>query len=141
MAEQLGLGEQVRFEGPVDVRAELPHVDVLVLSSISEAQPLVVLEAGALGVPVVATDVGSCRELLEGRTAEDRALGIGGLLAPIASPGAVAERVLRLHASPELRARMGASLRERVRRHYDEADMVATYRGIYLGALQPAGEA
>lgn len=140
LAHELGLGEQVRFEGPVDVRRELPCVDVLVLTSISEAQPLVVLEAGAFGVPVVATDVGSCRELLEGRTAEDQALGRGGLLTPIASPGAVAAQVLALHADPELRQRMGAALRERVRRYYDEADMVATYRGVYADALAPVLE-
>lgn len=138
LARELGLGDLVRFEGPVDVRAELPQVDVLVLTSISEAQPLVVLEAGAFGIPVVASDVGSCRELLEGRGKEDRALGVGGLLTPIASPGAVANAVLQLHADPVLRARMGDSLRQRVQRHYDEADMIRTYRGLYDDALRPA---
>ncbi len=87
-ARELGLEHNVRFDGPVDVRKELPHVDVLALTSISAAQPLVVLELGAVGVPVVATDVGGCRELLEGRTTEDQALGAGGLLTPIASPAA-----------------------------------------------------
>lgn len=138
LARELGLAAQVRFEGPVDVRAELPHVDVLVLTSISEAQPLVVLEAGAFGVPVVASDVGSCRELLEGRGKEDKALGIGGLLTPIASPGAVAAAVLRLHADPELRRRMGESLQRRVQANYDEVDMIATYRGFYEEALATA---
>ncbi|MCR9248694.1 MAG: GT4 family glycosyltransferase PelF [bacterium] len=135
-AVELGLGDNVRFEGPVDVRVELAGVDVVVLTSISEAQPLVVLEAGALGIPVVATDVGSCRELLEGRTPADQALGVGGLVTPIASPGAVARAVLELHADAELRDRMGQSLQARVRRFYDESSMVATYRGIYEHCLQ-----
>ncbi len=137
-ARELGLDGNVRFEGPVDVKKELPHVDVLVLSSISEAQPLVVLEAGAVGVPVVATDVGSCRELLEGRTPEDQALGVGGLITPIASPGAIARCVLELHDDPELRARMGRCLQQRVRRFYQERDMIAAYHTIYRGCLAPA---
>lgn len=136
-AKELGLEANVRFEGPVDVKKELPHVDVLVLTSISEAQPLVVLEAGAVGVPVVATDVGSCRELLEGRTPEDQALGVGGLVTPIASPGAVARCVLELHDDPDLRRRMGSNLQARVRQFYQERDMIETYRGIYRGCLQP----
>jgi polysaccharide biosynthesis protein PelF len=138
-AEELGLAEVVRFEGPVDVKKELPHVDVLVLTSISEAQPLVVLEAGALGVPVVATDVGSCRELLEGRTAEDQALGVGGGVVPIASPGAVAKKLLELWQDADLRARMGRNLQQRVAKFYDERDMIAKYRAIYAGFLSPVG--
>ncbi|MCA8977745.1 MAG: GT4 family glycosyltransferase PelF [Planctomycetes bacterium] len=137
-AGELGLAANARFEGAVDVKKELPHIDVLVLTSISEAQPLVVLEAGGLGVPVVATDVGSCRELLEGRTPEDQALGTGGLIAPIASPGAIARHVLELHDDPDLRRRMGRSLQQRVRQFYDERDMIATYREIYCGCLPTA---
>lgn len=137
-ARELGLQDVVRFEGPVDIRKELPHVDVLLLTSISEAQPLVVLEAGAFGVPVVATDVGSCRELLEGRTTADQALGIGGLLTPIASPGEVARCVRELYLDPELRRRMGRNLQQRVHRFYDERDMVAAYRRVYASSLEPA---
>ena len=50
-------------------------IDLLVLTSISEAQPLVILEANCAGIPVVASDVGSCRELIEGRTHNDRLIG------------------------------------------------------------------
>jgi glycosyltransferase involved in cell wall biosynthesis len=134
-AQELQLENSVRFEGAVDIKKELPFVDVLVLTSISEAQPLVILEAGAFGVPVVATDVGSCRELLQGRTAEDQALGIGGFLTPIASPGSTARAVLELHADEELRRRMGRNLRERVRRYYGEADMISAYRRVYGDCL------
>ena len=84
-----------------------------------------------MGIPVVATDVGSCRELLEGRTPEDRSLGIGGLVTPIASPGATARAILELYCDPDLRQRMGESLQKRVREHYDQRDMVAAYRAIY----------
>ncbi|MBK8976661.1 MAG: GT4 family glycosyltransferase PelF [Planctomycetes bacterium] len=140
LARELGLADVVRFEGRKDLRAELADVDVLVLTSISEAQPLVILEAGAVGVPVVATDVGSCRELLEGRLPEDRALGAGGLLTPIASPGAVADAVIRLARDPGLRATFGRSLHARVLRYYDQDQMIDTYRATYteLGEEAPA---
>jgi glycosyltransferase involved in cell wall biosynthesis len=131
LAAELGLRDVVRFEGKKNLTDELDNLDVLVLTSISEAQPLVVLEAGAVGVPVVASDVGCCRELLEGRTAEDRALGPGGRLTPIASPGATARAVLELYADAELRRAMGESLKQRVERFYSQSAMIETYRAIY----------
>jgi len=134
-AEGLGLAENVAFEGSVDVLQELPTLDVMVLTSISEAQPLVILEAGAVGVPVVATDVGSCSELLGGGSAEDRTLGPGGFITPMASPGETARGVLRLARDPEMRAQMRDSMRERVRRYYAQDDMVAAYDEIYLSHL------
>ena len=48
----------------MDVKQIYPRIDVLVLTSISEGLPLVILEAAAAGVPLVSTDVGACRELL-----------------------------------------------------------------------------
>ena len=134
-ARGLGLGDIIAFEGRVDVLQELPTLDVMVLTSISEAQPLVILEAGAVGVPVVATDVGSCSELLGGASAEDRAIGAGGLVTPMASPGETARAVLRLARDPEMRAAMRDAMRERVRRFYAQEDMVAAYDEIYLSHL------
>ena len=134
-ATALDLDDNVRFEGRVAVDEEMPSLDVLVLTSISEAQPLVILEGGAVGVPAVATDVGSCRELLEGREPADRAIGTGGLLTPIASPGETARAVLQLWADPTLREQMGRSLRERVLAYYDQCDMVDRYRDVYYAQL------
>ncbi len=138
-ARLLGLEGIVAFEGRVDVLKELPSLDVLVLTSISEAQPLVILEAGAVGIPNVATDVGSCSELLFGRTPEDRALGLGGIITPMASPGETAAAVLRLHDDPQLRKQMGRALRDRVHRFYDQHDMVAAYDELYARHLNRSG--
>ena len=138
LASELGLQDNLHFEGKKNLTDELDTLDVLVLTSISEAQPLVVLEAGAVGVPVVTSDVGCCRELLEGRTAEDRALGPGGRLTPIASPGATARAVLGLYADPELRRSMGESLKQRVERFYSQSAMIETYRAIYTQLARPA---
>ncbi|MHC4449144.1 MAG: glycosyltransferase, partial [Planctomycetota bacterium] len=99
--------------------------------SISEAQPLVILEAGAIGIPSIATDVGSCSELIYGRGPEDRALGAGGLITAMASPGQTARAILELHDSPQLRERMRDAMRARVEKFYDQRDMVSAYDEIY----------
>jgi glycosyltransferase involved in cell wall biosynthesis len=130
-ARQLGLEKNLAFEGKVNVLEEFPKVDVMVLTSISEAQPLVILEAGAVGIPTVATDVGSCAELLYGTTPEDRALGVGGIVTPMASPGETAAAVLQLYHDPGLRRRMRDAMRERVKKFYDQRDMVAAYDELY----------
>jgi glycosyltransferase involved in cell wall biosynthesis len=109
----------------------------MVLTSVSEAQPLVILEAGAVGVPVVSTDVGACSELIIGRGSHSRSLGAGGHLTPIASPGATAAAVLVLHDDRELRLRMGQSLQRRVQQYFDQQVMTDSYRAVYQDLLQP----
>ncbi len=128
---QIGLDDVIHFEGSVVLAEALADVDVLVLTSISEAQPLVVLEAGAVGVPVVCTDVGACSELVHGATPDDRRLGSGGLLTPIASPGATAQAILELWRDPQLRRRLGENLYQRVRRHYTATVMLRSYCRLY----------
>ncbi|MHC4470014.1 MAG: GT4 family glycosyltransferase PelF [Planctomycetota bacterium] len=132
----LDLEENVVFEGSVNVLEEYPKVDVVVLTSISEAQPLVILEAGAVGLPIVATDVGSCSELLFGRTLEDRMLGQGGIITPIANPGGTAEAILKLIREPETLAEFGANLKKRVNTFYDQDDMISAYHDIYERNLE-----
>ena len=63
VAHSLKVDHAVEFTGKINVRDYLPKIDVMVLSSISEGQPLTTLEAMAVGIPVVSTDVGSCREI------------------------------------------------------------------------------
>ncbi len=131
LVTSLGLSDNVTIEGSVDVVAESPHVDVLVLTSVSEGQPLIILEGGAVGIPIVSTRVGSCDELLNGRTVEDKRIGVGGLLTAIASPGETASAILRLHDDPEMRRRLGKALQRRVHSFHDERDMIRAYRLLY----------
>ena len=70
------------------------------LTSISEALPLFVLEAFAAGVPVVATDVGCCRELIEGKGSDGDAAGAAGIVTAIASPQETARAVVELLRDP-----------------------------------------
>jgi glycosyltransferase involved in cell wall biosynthesis len=136
LVDSLELADNIRFLGKRDVRDIYPQLDVLALTSISEALPLVVLEAQAAGVPVVSTDVGACRELLEGRTDDDRALGASGLLTYIADPEGIARALLRLLGDEAERARMASAGLKRVRRHYDLPYVIGQYRRIYDGYIE-----
>ena len=128
----LGIDRQVEFTGSVDVRAWLPQLDLLVLSSISEGQPLVILEGHAAALPVVSTDVGSCSELLYGGTHPgDAELGHSGIIVPLASPTALAQAQLRLLRDPALRTEMGEAGLRRVEGHYRQDVLLARYEQIY----------
>jgi glycosyltransferase involved in cell wall biosynthesis len=82
-------------------------------------------------LPVVATDVGACRELLEGRGPEDRALGPSGLLTAIADPQEMASALVRLLRDPALRARLAEAGAARVGRYYRQSDIIERYRALY----------
>lgn len=131
MVESLGLVDNVRFAGPGKIEEILAGEDLVVLTSISEALPLVILEAFACGTPVVATDVGACRELLNGRTPEDKALGRAGILTEIASPSKTAEAIVRLARDESLRRKMGQAGLARVKRFYDQKLVMERYDTIY----------
>jgi glycosyltransferase involved in cell wall biosynthesis len=132
----LDLSGIVQFTGAADVRDYYRQIDVLVLTSVSEAQPLVILEANGAGIPVVATEVGACRELLTGVTAEDQALGASGLLTPPASPQETARALMQLWQDQELRVRMAVAGQERVRRFYHQDTLYAAYRTLYQQHLE-----
>jgi glycosyltransferase involved in cell wall biosynthesis len=109
----------------------LPKVGVLVLSSISEALPLVVLEGFAAGVPSVTTDVGSCRQLLFGLEGDDAALGAAGAVVRIADPAALAAEVLTLLRDEARWHEAQAAGVARVERYYTQEMMVGSYRELY----------
>jgi glycosyltransferase involved in cell wall biosynthesis len=134
----LGLGGRVKLLGFRKPEELFPQLGLTVLTSISEALPLVVLESFASGVPVVATDVGACRELIEGREVEDRALGAAGAVVPIASPEAAARAMVRLLTDKDAWWSARQAGLERVRAHYTRAQMFAQYRAVYDDALEEA---
>jgi polysaccharide biosynthesis protein PelF len=134
----LGLEGQVRFLGFQKTEEVFPRLGLNVLTSISEAQPLVVLEGFAAGVPCVASDVGCCRELVEGVEGEDRALGNAGAIVGIADPAATARVALDLLRDVDRwRAAQRAGI-ARVERYYAEDTMLRRYGAIYDDALARA---
>lgn len=132
----LGLEGKVHFLGFQRIQEILPQLGLMVLTSISEAQPLVILEAWAAGTPVVSSDVGSCRELIEGGSAEDRDLGMAGKVVAIADPQATCTAILELLRNPQRWHDAQASGLLRVNRYYTEALMLQRYRDLYQAAME-----
>ncbi|QJR20493.1 GT4 family glycosyltransferase PelF [Pelagibacterium halotolerans] len=128
-----GLGDIITFTGPVDVRDYMAEIDVLMLTSISEALPLVILEAGASGVPCIATDVGACREILgcPGSPGQAAVAGIGGMVAPVGDVSALVSAAVQMLNTPLERKRMGAALRSKVRIQYRSDTIAAAYTRLY----------
>lgn len=131
MVSHLGLTDCIEFTGKVRLLDYLGRIDVLVLTSVSEAQPLVLLEAGAAGVPGVATDVGACREIVEGRSDESPPLGAGGFITPLANPHATAQALAELLLNPALLVRCAAVMRQRTERYYSNKTVYADYGALY----------
>lgn len=126
--------KNVDFTGSVDVAKHLSDIDILLLSSISEGQPLAVLEGFAAKRPFVTTDVGCCRELVYGEGQD--ALGVAGAIVAPMDYEAMAQAVLRLAADPALRRKMGAIGYERVKRKYTYEKFISSYRQIYERELK-----
>lgn len=116
------------FTGEVNVREYLERMDLILLSSISEGMPLAILEAMASAKPVVATDVGSCRELLLGRGDD---IGPAGEVVPVMHYDRMAEAIVRLCANRKLREQMGSNGLKRVRMHYTHERFIDGYRRLY----------
>lgn len=86
------------------------QADALLLPSHTEGQPLVILEAFAAGLPVIATTVGAIPEMI--------GEGTHGFLIPPRDPEAIAQAVVRLATDPALRQRMGETNQARFREQY-----------------------
>lgn len=131
LIRDLELEELVCHHGFVaSVEPVLAELDVLVLSSISEASPMVVLEAMAAGVPVVATDVGGVRELLLGEP--DRPAGI---VVPPRDPERLAEAILELLEHPEEARRLGKNGRFATERNFSLESCARRHLKVYTGAV------
>jgi glycosyltransferase involved in cell wall biosynthesis len=124
-AGELGAGEWAHFLGNrFQVPPLLGAADLALLSSTSDAMPMTVLEAMALGVPTVATDVGDVSQVL----------GAGaGICVPPDDPAAFTAACVELLANPGLRERMGATAAEQAGQ-FDASVMVARYAALFEAA-------
>jgi glycosyltransferase involved in cell wall biosynthesis len=109
-----------------DVARLMAGADLALLTSVSEGIPLVLIEAMATGLPVVATSVGGVPELVLD--------GLTGLLAPTGNDSMLATHVLRLAEDLPLRLQMGTLAQERVRTIFSEDRMVKAYDQAYREA-------
>jgi glycosyltransferase involved in cell wall biosynthesis len=131
LVDGLGLSNNIKFLGFQQMTELLPKIGLVILSSISEGLPLVLLEGFAAGVPAVSTDVGSCRQLIYGLDAEDQSFGTAGRIVGIADPQALAEAAIELLSNEEVwRVASEAGIR-RVELKYTQEQMFASYQTIY----------
>jgi len=125
------LGDRVLFTGyRADVAAIYHASDVVVLTSDSEGNPVSLIEAAACGVPVVGTDVGGVRSVVQD--------GVTGYVVP-PDASLVAARIATLLEDGPLRARLGAAGRERVQARYAAERLAADHDRLYRELLAQRG--
>lgn len=128
LVEQLQLKNLI-FTGRVDVVQYMQKLDFTILTSISEGQPLSVLESMAARRPCVTTEVGCCRELLEGTPGDT--FGIAGYCVPPMYRQGLADAMEKMCASRARREEMGRIGQRRVDAYFHHEQMLANYRKMY----------
>jgi glycosyltransferase involved in cell wall biosynthesis len=129
ISQKLGIASRVRFLGFVGDMPELyQSLDLLLLTSHFEGTPLTVLEAMAMGVPVVASQVDGAAEILED--------GRDGCLAPPGNREVFVEKVCRVLQDRAFWERLSRAGREKAERHYSAAAMVRQVEALYLRLLE-----
>jgi glycosyltransferase involved in cell wall biosynthesis len=124
LAAELGVGDRVIFTGwRSDAAACLNAMDIFVQPSLSEAFSQVLIEAMGSGLPVIATDVGSAREVIES--------GENGLLVEADDPGSISRHLVELHRNIELRKTLAKAARESVIERFTVEKMVNDQYHLY----------
>ncbi len=125
LALELGIAQRLTFLGNVqNVPELLSRMDVLLLSSVSEACPMVILEAMAAGLPVIATSVGGVPELVTDN----------GIVVPSGDAEAFSAAMKALATDPELRQDMGKRARSYAVK-YDKNVIAAQYEKEYMNLV------
>ncbi len=127
-ARELGIREKVVFSGwkkeMADVYADL---DIVALTSLNEGTPVALIEALASCRPVVSTDVGGVKDVVED--------GINGYLVASGDSAGFAKRCLELAKDPEKRRSLGGNGRQRVLKRYSKERLVRDIKALYEEAL------
>lgn len=125
-ASRVGVEGAVEFLGWVNATQKarlLRRARVLVLPSHLEAQPMVLLEAMAAGLPILSTKVGGIPDLVTH--------GEGGLLVDAKRPELLAESLLRLWGDPDFRARLASSAKTKALQNHCAPDVCTALRKLY----------
>lgn len=135
LVDTMGL-QDVIFTGKINVKDYLGRMDMTLLTSISEGQPLSILESFAASVPVIATDVGNCKGLVFGDRDD---YGSAGIITHIMNVEEITEAILTLAHDEAMRRQMGRIGFQRVEANYQTRQMKKTYRDIYRGFSEQMG--
>ncbi len=134
MAREEGVGDSLQFAGEIaDLGPVLATAGYLVLPSRVEGLSNVLLEAQAAGLPAIVSDIPGNRSVVED--------GWNGLVVPAGDVAALADAIVRMHRSPEMRARMGQSARDVVRKRFDISLVAEKLEGVYSGLIQSSNSA
>lgn len=139
LAAELGIADLIEFAGSRKVTDELWKMDTLVLTSLSEGLPFVILEAYAAGIPCIATDVGSCRMIIEGNGSPEDAEP-AGYITRVGMANETADAILALVGDRENCDRLGRNGLKRVQALYRQSEIMDRYQKIYreLASSQPS---
>lgn len=129
LIQQFQLEDKVIMTGRINIKEYLTKTDILVLTSVSEGQPLAMLEGMAAGIPWIATDVGSCKELVFGMEGDKE--GQCGFIVPPVSPEQVASYMEWYYHHPESIQEFGDNGRRRIEKQYQLIDVIDNYRKLY----------
>lgn len=121
-----GIGEIVKFLGPVSGSYWMPAFDALAMPSASESWPLVMLEAAQAGVPIVATKVGSVPQFVIN--------GENGFTVEVGDADAMANCLTTLQKSTDLRHKMSNAIK-RTAEHHSIDRMVSATLDVYYDAI------
>jgi glycosyltransferase involved in cell wall biosynthesis len=122
----------VRFLGMrKDVDRIYRGLDLFVLPSHREGFPRAAMEAAASGLPVIATDIRGCRQVVEH--------GVNGYLFPVRDVDALRKAIDAIGSDAELRAAMAVASIERARSHFDESEIVVRVMGGYAEVARRKG--
>ena len=132
-ARDLGLSSQIEFLGERnDIPQILAESDIFALTTHLEGLPLGILEAMRAGLPVIASDIGGIREMLQD--------GATGFLIPHGDAKLLEQRLRTMLSHPELLRDMGAKGRALFERQFGYQAMLARTTGIYRSALRRRNE-
>jgi glycosyltransferase involved in cell wall biosynthesis len=124
-AAKLELGRNFLMLGErTDAREILSLFDIFVLPSLWEGLPLVLIEAAALGKPMIATDIDGVREVIRN--------GENGILVPPRDPAKLAESVIRLIEDPSLASKLGVNAEKEIPLLFPLSRMVEKTQQLYL---------
>lgn len=111
-----------------DIEDLYTAMDLYVLASHREGYPRSAMEAAAMGIPVIATDIRGCRQVVDD--------GVTGRLVPVRDPNALAATIAELAADDALRRRMGEAARGKARRSFDQRRVIDITLDVYQRLLQ-----
>ena len=120
--KDLDMSNDIIFTGKVNMMDYYGKIDIMVLTSVREAQPLTLLEAMCVEVPCISSSVGSCPDLLEGV----------GLITKAKAPGETADAIVKLAEDHALRKALGKKSKDKVLKMYDIRLVIDKYRQTYM---------